>query len=292
MRKNLLRSGMLLALMSIVSLGSYAQTFIHATLPNPNQEPAIGYRFQIVTPGDVLDAVAQTEKPLVNGDARVTNASLSSTDTSLLIRPVRDSKSMVSFNFNKPLPVSKTMDVRVAFTPKEYWKVYFQDFFQYADGHSERSRIPYAAFFISYEPTKDPSKLKATLTVVNHVGTMYGIPSSVINDESRKPIVFKKAVVYINNTMKQYDLAHFDQPDGQRVELPGNFTLKAGEAQTFDLGVVNADSYVLTVAEMNYLGEKDVYPIACSHPTNQADASAANTKYTIFGAKNKKEDGQ
>ena len=279
--KKLLHLGMLLIVVSALSMGCYAQTFIHATLPNPNHEPATGYRFQIVTPGDVLDAVAQTEKPALTGEAHVANASLPSA-SKLLIPAIHDSNSTVSFNFKKPVATNEKMDVRVAFTPKEYWKVYFQDFFQYADGHSERSHIPYAAFFISYEPTKDPNKLKATLTVVNHVGTMYGIPSSVINDESRKPIVFKKALVYINNTMQHYDLAHFDQPDGQRLDLPGNFTLKAGEAQTFDLGIVNAHSYVLTVAEMNYVDEKDVYPIACSHPTEGDGPTAQNTKYTIF----------
>jgi hypothetical protein len=61
------------------------------------------------------------------------------------------------------------------------------------------------------------------------------------------------------------------------VNLPTTFTLKAGEAQTFDLGLVDAHSYVLTVSEVSYEGSKQVYPIACSHPSDQS-TTAANLK--------------
>jgi hypothetical protein len=251
-----------------VSVAAQAQTFIRAKLPNPGHEAATGYRFQIVTPGEVLAAVAQTDKTnQISGDARLVEASFPANKTTF-VEAIHDSSSSVTFPFKRPIATNDQVDLRVAFNPKEYWKVYFNDVFQYKDGHTAASGIPYAAFFISYEPTKDPTKVKASLTIVNNIASSYGIPKSVVNDENRRPITFHKSQVFINNTMAHYNLQHFDQPDGQRVNLPETFTLKAGEAQTFDLGLVNASSYVLTLSEISYEGEKQTYPIACSHPTD------------------------
>jgi hypothetical protein len=275
----------LLAIVMIASLpgSSFAQTFIRATLPNPSHEPATGYRFQILTPGEVLEAVAQTDKSQqVAGDAHLLGVSLPS-NSKLAATSVHENSSTVSFPFQRPIATNDRIDLRVSFTPKEYWKVYFKDVFQYADGHTERSKIPYAAFFISYEPVKDSNKLKASLTIVNNVATSYGISKSVANDDQRRPITFHNASVYINNKMDHYDIQHFDRPDGQKVELPSSFTLKAGEAQTFDLGLVDPKSYVLTLSEISYEGENDRYPIACSHPTDPGTSeSAAATKYRIY----------
>jgi hypothetical protein len=278
----------LLVIVTIASLpgSSFAQTFIRATLPNPSHEPATGYRFQILTPGDVLEAVAQTDKSQqVAGDAHLLGVSLPS-NSKLSATAIHENSSTVTFPFQRPIATNDRIDLRVSFTPKEYWKVYFKDVFQYADGHTERSKIPYAAFFISYEPVKGTDKLKASLTIVNNVATSYGIPKSVVNDEQRRPITFHNASVYINNKMDHYDIQRFDRPDGQKVELPSSFTLKAGEAQTFDLGLVNPKSYVLTLSEISYEGETDRYPIACSHPTEPGQTSAAATKYQIFAPAN------
>jgi hypothetical protein len=273
---------LLIAMIASLPGSSFAQTFIRATLPNPSHEPATGYRFQILTPGDVLEAVAQTDKSQqISGDARALGVSLPA-GSKLPAAAVHENSSTVSFPFQHPIATNDRIDLRVSFTPKEYWKVYFKDVFQYADGHTERSKIPYAAFFISYEPVQGSDKLKASLTIVNNVASSYGIPKSVANDDQRRPITFHNASVYINNKMDHYDLQHFDRPDGQKVDLPSSFTLKAGEAQTFDLGLVNAKSYVLTLSEISYEGETDRYPIACSHPTDPGDQQASVTKYQIY----------
>jgi hypothetical protein len=260
----------LVAASGAFSISANSQTFIRATLPNPSQQTATGYRFQILTPGNVLDGSVQTRNShLASSDARLVEASLPSRPSGV-IRAVRDTHASVSFPFSQPLPGNDPIDLRVAFTPTKYWNVYFQDVFQYADGHTEKSRIPYAAFFINYEPTKDPTKKKASLTIVNNVASSYGIPKSVVNDDARRPITFRNAQVFINNKMDHYDLQHFDKPDGQKVDLPATFTLKAGEAQTFDLGIVDTNSYVLTLSEVSYEGENESFPIACSHPPDNA----------------------
>jgi hypothetical protein len=260
-----------------VSFG-HAQTFIRATLPNPSHEAATGYRFQILTPGNVMEAMAQTDKSQqTSGDAHLVNVSLSA-NTRSFVNAIHNDDATVTFPFSRPIAVNDKVDLRVAFTPKEYWKVYFKDVFQYADGHTESSGIPYAAFFISYEPTNDPGKKKASLTIVNNIASSYGISKNVANDDQRRPITFRNSQVYVNNKMAHYDLQHFDQPDGQRVNLPTTFTLKAGEAQTFDLGLVDAHSYVLTLSEVSYQGEKQVYPIACSHPDDPENKTANNLR--------------
>jgi len=265
----------LISTLGAASVVCHAQTFIRATLPNPSREAATGYRFQIVTPGDVLQASAQADKTHKTlGAARLVDTSFP-TKPSKSIDAVHDNSSTVSFPFSEPVASNERIDLRIAFTPKEYWKVYFNDVFQYADGHTERSRIPYAAFFITYEPTKDPAKKKASLTVVNNVASSYGISKQIANDDARRPIVFRNAQVYVNNSMGHYDLQHFDRPDGQKINLPTTFTLKAGEAQTFDLGLVDSKSYVLTLSEVSYEGEKEAFPIACSHPDDEGNESAS-----------------
>jgi len=265
-------------LAGMTSVAGSAQTFIRAKLPNPAHEPATAYRFQIVTPGDVVAAVAQTDKTgQIAGDAHLVEASLPS-KSATFVQAIHDNKSTVTFPFKQPIAKNDSIDLRVAFNPKEYWKVYFKDVFQYADGHSESSGIPYAAFFISYEPTNDPAKTKASLTIINNIASTYGIPTSVADDTNRRAIIFRNAQVYINNTMAHYDLQHFDLPDGQRVALPTTFTLKAGEAQTFDLGLVDAHSYVLTLSEVSYEGVDQAFPIACSHPTDPGKQVAKNSK--------------
>lgn len=278
MKKHWTYAVLLILAFSVISVAGHAQTFIRATLPNPGHEAATGYRFQIVTPGDVLGAVAQTDKThQISGDARLVEASFPK-NTSNFVEAVHNNNSTISFPFKHPIATNDLIDLRVAFNPKEYWKVYFNDVFQFADGHTESSGIPYAAFFISYEPTKDPAKMKASLTIVNNIASTYGIPKSVANDEKRQPITFHNSRVYINNTMAHYDLQNFDRPDGQRVNLPTTFTLKAGEAQTFDLGIVDATSYVLTLSEISYEGDGQVYPIACSHPTKPPQQMTSSLK--------------
>jgi hypothetical protein len=278
MKKHWIHSALLILAFSVISVRGPAQTFIRATLPNPGHEAATAYRFQIVTPGDVLEAVAQTDKTnQISGDARFLQASLAS-NPSNFVQAVHNDNSTITFPFEHPIAINDRIDLRVAFNPKEYWKVYFNDVFQYADGHTESSGIPYAAFFISYEPTEDPAKMKASLTIVNNIASTYGIPKSMANDDMRRPITFRNSRVYINNTMAHYDLQHFDHPDGQRLNLPTAFTLKAGEAQTFDLGLVDAKSYVLTMSEISYDGDGKVYPIACSHPTEPPKETASSLK--------------
>src|SRR2546423_1872666 len=265
MRKYWTSAVTLILVLGAVPVAGHAQTFIRAKLPNPGHEAATGYRFQIVTPGNVVAAIAQTDKTnQLSGDAHLVEASLPASKTTF-VQAIHDNNSTITFPFRRPIAMNDSIDLRVAFNPKEYWKVYFKDVFQYADGHTESSGIPYAAFFISYEPTKDPGKMKASLTIVNNIASTYGIPKAIADDEKRRPITFRNSQVFVNNTMAHYDLQHFDHPDGQRVNLPTEFTLKAGEAQTFDLGIVDAKSYVLTLSEISYAGENQAFPIACSH---------------------------
>lgn len=269
-----------LATTALVVASSQAQTYIRAVLPNPSNKPATGYHFEIITPGKVLDATASTSTvPQPMGDARYTEASVHSLPS--VIKGLRETASSMSLPFTRPVAPNERVDLRIAFTPKEYWRVYFQDVFEYSDGHTERSKIPYAAFFINYAPTKEAGKKHATLTVVNNVASSYGISKSVVNDDARRPIVFRNARVYVNNSREHYDLAHFDRPDGVKVDLPSSFVLKAGEAQTFDLGLVNANSYVLTLSEISYEGSEESFPIACSHPDDD-ESEQASTQYRIF----------
>src|SRR5437588_286607 len=114
----------------MTSVAGYAQTFIRAKLPNPGHETATGYRFQIVTPGDVVAAVAQTDKSSqISGDAHIVEASLPSNSTTF-VRAIHDNNSTITFPFKRPIAKNDSIDLRVAFNPKEYWKVYFKDVFQ------------------------------------------------------------------------------------------------------------------------------------------------------------------
>lgn len=277
-RREVLNAVIVLAVLSVFCVASYGQTYIRASLPNPSNQPATGYRFELLTPGEVLEAVAQTNLSEQWNDSRFVNVTLRAGEIGGRIKGIRENPSRVSLPFARAVRPNERIDLRIAFKPKEYWRVYFNDLFQYADGHTERSRIPYAAFFISYEPTNDSAKKKATLTIVNNVGSSYGIHRSVVNDDNRPPITFKNARVYINNTMAHYTLADFDRPDGKRVDLPDAFSLKAGEAQTFDLGLVEAHTYILTLSEISYEGEEKSYPIACSHP----DDGSTDVQAKIF----------
>jgi hypothetical protein len=256
---------LLSATIALVAVGAYGQTFIRTVLPNPASAPATGFRFEMVTPGEVLQAVLRSDTVL-RGNAEYKEASYRA-NTPTELTGVRLDPASLSFPFQGTLPVNGKIDMRVAFTPKEYWKVYFNDMFQYADGRSVHSRIPYAAFYINFTPTADPEKVIAALTVVNSLGSTYGVPKFVVNnDDGRLPLNVEHAQVYINNSLKNYDLTHFDLADGQRVDLPDSFTLGAGESQTFNLGVVKRNSYVYTMSQISYVGRPDEqYPIACAH---------------------------
>jgi hypothetical protein len=257
-------------------LASSGQTYIRAVLPNPSPEQATGYRFEMLTPGNVLDAVVR-QTPQQGTDAIIMPASLPA-QTTTLMSGIRQDARTILFPFEHPIAANGRIDVRIAFAPRDYWRVYFRDVFKYADGRTVRSRIPYAAFFITFVATKDPKKVKASLTIVNNVASSYGIPSSEVDDGARLPITFHNAHVYINNSLKHHNLTQFDQPDGSKVDLPTSFTLKAGGAQTFDLGLVNANSYVLTLSEISYEGSDEVYPIACSHEPDQDEGQQASYK--------------
>ena len=252
-------------LLLLLAGGAYGQTFIRTILPNPAAKPATGFRFEMVTPGEVLQARIYSDTS-AQSNSLYKEVALRFT-TPIEVAGRRLSPASLSFPFQQSLPVGGKVDMRVAFTPKEYWKVYFNDLFQYSDGQSLHSRIPYAAFYINFTPTSDPTKLMASLTVVNSLGSTYGVPEYIVNnDEGRLPLNVENAHVYINNSLKNYDLEHFDRADGQRVDLPDSFTLGAGESQTFNLGVVNRDSYVYTISEISYVGRPgERYPIACAH---------------------------
>src|SRR5262252_10636209 len=87
----------LIAMIASLPGSSFAQTFIRATLPNPSHEPATGYQFQILTPGNVLEAVAQTDKSQqISGDAQVLGIALP-TGSKLAATAVHENSSTVSF---------------------------------------------------------------------------------------------------------------------------------------------------------------------------------------------------
>ena len=280
MRKtNVVRLFGLLTVLTAWAVGAYAQTYIRAVLPNPGNKPATGYRFQILTPGEVSQGIirAYPEGQLLEGQPSIRMASFSEREaipgnsalrSSLprLVTGLNSDRRTMSFAFDDAISARGQIDLRVAFTPSDYWRVYFNDVFEYAGGRSVRSRIPYAAFFINITPTKDPSKMMASLTVVNNLASTYGIPTSVVDDSGRLPINFRRAQVYVNNSMSHYDLMHFDQPDGRALDLPSSFSLKPGEAQTFELGLVEANSYIYTVSEIGYEGVDEHYGVACAHP--------------------------
>ncbi len=253
-----------------------AQTFIRAILPNPSPQEATGYKFQILTPGAVQTASLRNNVLVARtGEARIQTVAYSKPSQPKLDQAYQiaahETPSSVKFGFDDKLPADGKIDLRISFSPTDYWKVYFNDTFQYADGHSERSRIPYAAFFVNFTPTKDPAKVLATLTVINNIASTYGIASNVVNDEKRPTINFKHATVFINNDLHNYNLEHFDQATGQKVDLPASFSLKKGESQVFDLGVVNKDSYVYTMSEVSYEGQTETFPIACAHSADATD---------------------
>src|SRR5258708_26067879 len=103
-------AGLLIATIGALSIPSKSQTFIRATLPNPSHEAATGYRFQILTPGDVLEAVAQTdERYLTSSDSRLVEASFPSR-TARPAPAVHDNHSTVSFPFSNPIASNDRID--------------------------------------------------------------------------------------------------------------------------------------------------------------------------------------
>jgi hypothetical protein len=263
---------------------SPGQTYIRAILPNPSSEPAVGYNFQILTPGAVYSATLinnLTTQTADSGKPGLTYASFKSSRTAAAetapLTGTYVTHSAVKFAFDQPLRTGGKIDLRVAFSPKDYWRVYFNDTFQYKDGSTIRSRIPYAAFFINFTPTSDPTKVMASLTVINNIASTYGIPTSVVDDDSRPTINFRHAQVYINNSMSNYSLKSFDHPNGQKVDLPDSFSLNKGQVQVFDLGVVPRNSYVYTQSEVSYEGSEETFPIACAHSPEASEDATSDT---------------
>lgn len=284
--------GLVLTLGTLTAV-SPAQTFIRAVLPNPTPDPAVGYNFQILTPGTVYSATLVDNAITQNAEVGKPNLTYVSYKTSRpgseasnILTASHTTDSAVKFAFDKPLPSDGKIDLRIAFSPKDYWRVYFNDTFQYKDGSKVRSRIPYAAFFINFTPTSDPTKVMASLTVINNIASTYGIPTSVVDDENRPTINFRHAQVYINNSMSNYSLTAFDHPDGKKVDLPDSFSLKKGQAQVFDLGIVPKDSYVYTQSEVNYEGSDETFPIACAHSPEASDdpSNAVSGQASVIGA--------
>jgi hypothetical protein len=227
-----------LSLVILLCVGVADATFIKCEIKNPSTSKATGFQVMFLSKG-----VMQ-------------NARLEGAGTQSDYRTVGAYNNHFIWNLNKTVAPREKLTVRLEFTPERYWENVFDNRFVYADGAEQRGVIPYAGFFIYYTPTSDPNKVLATLTIRKNA---QGI------DDPNVPIVFKNSQVYINNSLNNYKLTKFDTPTGKKLDLPDSFTLGPGEERNFNLGLVDAGSYILTRSSISYESSNENYELACAH---------------------------
>lgn len=227
-----------LSLVILLCVSVADATFIKCEIKNPSKSKAIGFQMMFLSKGTMQNA--RLENVGVQSDYRTVGAL----------------NNHFVWNLNKSVAPGEKLTCRLEFTPERYWENVFDTRFVYADGAEQRGVIPYAGFFIYYTPTSDPNKVLATLTIRKNSQNI---------DDPNIPIVFKNSQVYINNNLNNYKLNKFDTPSGKKLDLPDSFTLGPGEERNFNLGLVDAGSYVLTRSSISYESSNENYELACAH---------------------------
>jgi len=227
-----------LTLVMLLCVGVADATFIKCEIKNQSTSKATGFQVMFLSKGTMQTARLEGAGP--QSEYRTVGA----TDNTFV------------WKLNKAVAPGEKLTVRLEFTPERYWENIFDNRFVYASGEEQRGVIPYAGFFIYYTPTSDPTKVLATLTVRKNAQRI---------DNPNIPIVFKNSQVFINNNLGNYKLDKFDRPTGKKLDLPDSFTLGPGEERNFNLGLVDAGSYILTRSSISYEASKENYELACAH---------------------------
>jgi hypothetical protein len=236
MRK--LKSVFYLPLVILLCVSIAEATFIKFEIKNASTSRATGFQVMFLSQG------------------LMQNAKLDGVGRQSEFRTVDSYLNHFVWDLGKGVAPGKTLTGRLEFTPERYWENVFDNRFTYADGSEQRGVIPYAGFFIYYTATSDPNKVLATLTIRKN---------SQAIDDPNVPIVFRKSQVFINNSLGNYKLDKFDRPSGKKVDLPDSFTLGPGEERNFNLGLVDANSYILTRSSIAYESSNEQYELACAH---------------------------
>lgn len=213
-------------------------TFIKFEIKNPSKSKATGFQVMFLSKGTMQ------------------NARLDGAGPQSEYRAVGSNLNHFVWNLNRGVAPGEKLTGRLEFTPERYWENVFDNRFSYANGEEQRGVIPYAGFFIYYTATSDPKKVLATLTIKKN---------SQAIDDPNVPIVFRNSQVFINNSLASYKLDKFDRPSGKKLDLPDSFTLGPGEERNFNLGLVDAGSYILTRSSIAYESSDEQYELSCAH---------------------------
>jgi hypothetical protein len=222
----------------LLCIGVADATFIKCEIKNQSTAKATGFQVMFLSKG--MMQAARLEGVGTQSDYRTVGAN----DNTFV------------WKLNKAVAPGEKLTCRLEFTPERYWENIFDNRFIYASGEEQRGVIPYAGFFIYYTPTSDPNKVLATLTVRKNSQRI---------DDPKIPIVFKNSQVFINNNLGNYKLDKFDRPTGKKLDLPDSFTLGPGEERNFNLGLVDAGSYILTRSSISYESSSENYELSCAH---------------------------
>jgi hypothetical protein len=226
-------------LVSLLCVGIADATFIKFEIKNPSKSKATGFQVMFLSKG------------------MMQNARLDGIGQQTEYRTVGSNENEFSWTLDKGVAPGGRLIGRLEFTPDRYWENVFDNRFTYADAAEQRGVLPYAGFFIYYTATSDPNKVLATLTIRKNSQRI---------DDPKAPIVFKNSQVFINNSLVSYKLDKFDRPTGKKVvDLPDSFTLGPGEERNFNLGLVDAKSYILTRSTVSYESSSEGYEMACAH---------------------------
>lgn len=227
-----------LTLVTLLCFSVADATFIKCEIKNQSKSNATGFQVMFLSKGTMQ--TARLEGVGAQSEYRTVGAN----DNTFI------------WKFNNAVASGEKLTCRIEFTPERYWENIFDNRFTYASGEQKRGVIPYAGFFIYYTPTADPKKVLATLTVRKNSQQI---------DDPIIPIVFRNSQVFINNSIGNYKLASFDRPSGKKLDLPDSFTLGPGEERNFNLGLVDAGSYILTRSSISYESSNENYELACAH---------------------------
>jgi len=227
-----------LPLVTLLCVGIADATFIKFEIKNPSKSKATGFQVMFLSKG------------------MMQNARLDGIGQQTEFRQVGSNENEFVWKLDKGVAPGGRLIGRLEFTPDRYWENVFDNRFSYADGAEQRGVLPYAGFFIYYTATSDPNKVLATLTIRKNSQRI---------DDPNIPIVFKDSQVFINNRLSSYKLDKFDRPTGKKLDLPDSFTLGPGEERNFNLGLVDANSYILTSSTVSYESSSEGYEMSCAH---------------------------
>ena len=222
----------------LLCVGAVNATFIECEIKNPATVRATGFKVMFLSKGTMQNAKLDGAPRLVAG-ARLVSSTINE----------------YSWSLDRGVGPGERIKVRLEFTPEQYWENVFDNVFSYGD-HQARGVIPYAGFFIYFTPTSDPNKVLATLTIRKN-------PQGI--DNPKTPIVFENSAVFVDNNLNNYKIDKFDRPTGRKLDLPDSFTLGPGEERNFNLGLVDARSYIYTRSMVSYEKSKESYALGCAH---------------------------